>query len=66
MDLTPRRILKLTHQGAATGRGRSLMSTIALCNCSTQLNSTLGLCQTNNEMSSSKRAETGVRADVLH
>jgi len=32
MDLTPRRILKLTHQGAATGRGRSLMSTIALCN----------------------------------
>ena len=30
MDLSPWRILKLTHQGAAPGRGRSLMSTIVL------------------------------------
>ena len=30
-NLTPRRILlKLTHQGAAADRGRSLLSTIAL------------------------------------
>jgi len=30
MNLSPWRILKLTHQGAAPGRGRSLMSTIVL------------------------------------
>jgi len=30
LDFTPRRILKLAHQGAAPDRGRSLISTIAL------------------------------------
>ena len=30
MDLTPWRILKLTHQGAAPDRGKSLISTSAL------------------------------------
>ena len=33
MGLPPQHELKLTHQGASPGRGRSLLSTTALCVC---------------------------------